>query len=273
MEQFATALHVFSATFGSILKVLAVIFLPISLLESVILGRMNTASVALQAVTQAADVTTANVEKLSALLFQVMTQEFLLFAIALFLQPVGIIAIAKITKQYIDGEKIEAGKAISEALNQMPAIIITGLIFGVLVFLGSLVIVPGVYFGIAWALYYFCIAFEEKKGMEALRSSKALVQGKWLRTAGYLFLLSFVSVLWNSVFEVICSFLGDGLAANLLYQALCYISVGFVAVGQCLLYLNRKAVKEGACVFDSGYIDGTAEETTDAAEEEKNEHK
>ena len=42
-------------------------------------------------------------------------------------------AIARMVKQFIDGEKIEAGKAISEALNHMPAILITGFIFGAVV--------------------------------------------------------------------------------------------------------------------------------------------
>ncbi|MBR4283135.1 MAG: hypothetical protein IKT48_00295, partial [Anaerotignum sp.] len=186
----------------------------------------------------------------------------------------------KMTKQYIDGEKVEASKAIGEALNHMPAIIITGIIFGALVLLGSFVIVPGIYFGIAWGLYYFCIAFEGKSGWEALRGSKALVQGKWLKTCGYFFLLSCVSVVWNSVFDLICSFFPEGMAVDILYQFLCYISVGFIAVGKCLLYLNRKAVAEGACVFDTGFVRDfggedipaePVEGTVDGVDEEKTE--
>ena len=46
--------------------------------------------------------------------------------------------------------------------------------------------------------------------------------------------------------------------ASVLYQFLCYISVGFVAVGECLLYLNRKAVAEGACVFGTAFVDDVA---------------
>ncbi|MBR3910676.1 MAG: hypothetical protein IKJ54_05205, partial [Anaerotignum sp.] len=106
-------------------------------------------------------------------------------------------------------------------------------------------------------------------------------QGKWLRTAGYLFLLSCVAMLWNSVFQLICSFLGESVMADVLYQFLCYISVGFVAVGECLLYLNRKAVAEGACVFGTAFVDDVAvanntpvepvEGTVDGVQEEKTE--
>lgn len=280
-ELVATAMHIFAATFGSFVKVLMFIFLPISLLEGVILGRMTATSAAIDGISQMASPSNANIQEMMGLFMQMMTQEFLLYAVAMFLQPVGTIAIAKMVKQFIDGEKIEAGKAISEALNHMPAILITGFIYGALVLLGSFVIIPGVYFGIAWGLYAFCIAFEDKKGWDALRGSKALVQGKWWRTLGYLFLLSCVSMLWNSVFQLICSFFGESTMANVMYQFLCYISVGFVAVGECLLYLNRKAVADGACVFGTAFVDDVAsakdmpaepvEGTVDGTAEEKTE--
>ena len=280
-ELVATAMHIFAATFGSFVKVLMFIFLPISLLEGVILGRMTATSAAIDGISQMASPSNANIQEMMGLFMQMMTQEFLLYAVAMFLQPVGTIAIAKMVKQFIDGEKIEAGKAIYEALNHMPAILITGFIYGALVLLGSFVIIPGVYFGIAWGLYAFCIAFEDKKGWDALRGSKALVQGKWWRTLGYLFLLSCVSMLWNSVFQLICSFFGESTMANVMYQFLCYISVGFVAVGECLLYLNRKAVADGACVFGTAFVDDVAsakempaepvEGTVDGAAEEKTE--
>lgn len=257
------ALHVFSAMFGSFLKVLVFLFLPISLLESVILERMNQAQGYLLHIDATMGPSQTQMQEMLNMLMNLLTQEFLLYAVAMFLQPVGAIAIAKMVKQYMDGEKVQAGKAISEALNHMPAILITGFIYGALVLLGSFVIVPGIYFGIAWGLYTCCIAFEEKKGWDALRSSKALVQGKWWRTFGYLLLLACVSVLWNSVFELICSFFGEGMITNMVYQFLCYISVGFVAVGECLLYLNRKAVADGACVFGTGFVNAATAKTED----------
>ena len=249
-EQFAAALHVFAANFRSILKVLLVIFLPIALVEYVLLQRME----AVSAVINGLDAATVDPGYMAGMFSHMLMQELLLGAVAVFLQPVGVIAIGKIAKQYLDGEKIEAMKAISEALTHMPAIIITGILYGVLVMLGSFVIVPGIYFGIAWGFYYFCIGFEGKKGWEALRSSKALVQGKWWKTFGYMLLLSCVSILWNSVFELLCSFFGNNVVSGIAYHILSYISVGFVAVGEALLYLNRRAVAEGACVFDRGFV-------------------
>ena len=281
MELVSASMQTFAAIFGSFLKVLMFLFLPISLLESVILGRMTDTSAAIDSISQLTTPSNANVQEMVALFTQMMTQEFLLYAVAMFLQPVGNIAVAKMVKQYLDGEKVEAGKAIGEALNHMPAILITGFIYGSLVLLGSFVIVPGVYFGIAWGLYACVIAFEDKKGWDALRASKELVQGKWWKTLGYLFLLSCVAMLWNTAFDFLCGFMGEGLKRDLFYQFLCYISVGFTAVGECLLYLNRKAVAEGACVFGTAFVDDITpasdvpaepvEGTVDGVEEEKTE--
>ena len=264
IELVASSMHIFAAIFGSFVKVLLFIFLPISLLEGVILQRMSQMQGVMLHIDASVGPNPEQMQQMLGMMMQMLTQEFLLYAVAMFLQPVGAIAIARMVKQFIDGEKIEAGKAIGEALNHMPAILITGFIYGALVLLGSFVIVPGVYFGIAWGLYACCIIFEEKKGWDALRASKALVQGKWWKTLGYLFLLSCIAMLWNSVFQLACSFLGEGMKADFLYQFLCYISVGFTAVGECLLYLNRKAVAEGACVFGTGFVDEFASSETPA---------
>ena len=281
LELVSASMQTFAAIFGSFLKVLIFIFLPISLLESVILGRMTATSAAIDTISRLQTPSNANVQEMVALFAQMLTQEFLLYAVAMFLQPVGSIAIAKMVKQYVDGEKIEAGKAIGESLNHMPAILLTGFIYGALVLLGSFVIVPGIYFGIAWGLYACCIAFEGKKGWDALRRSKELVQGKWWRTLGYLLLLSCVAMLWNTAFDFFCSFMGESFAKDLLYQFLCYISIGFTAVGECLLYLNRNAVANGACVFGTAYVDDLSsvddmpaepvEGTVDGVVEEKTE--
>ena len=88
-------------------------------------------------------------------------------------------------------------------------------------------------------------------------------------------------MLWNTAFDFLCGFMGEGLKRDLFYQFLCYISVGFTAVGECLLYLNRKAVAEGACVFGTAFVDDITpasdvpaepvEGTVDGVEEEKTE--
>ena len=137
------------------------------------------------------------------------------------------------------------GTALSEAFTMMPTIVITGIIYGVMIFLGSIVIVPGVYYSIAWGLYLYAIGLSGQKGWDALRYSKGLVKGRWWRTFGYMWLLSIIAMLWNSAFELIYTFAPDGIASDILYHFLCYFSAAFVAVGETLLFINREGITYG----------------------------
>ena len=247
IEQLSAAFHVFSANISSVLKVMAVIFLPISLVGVLISDRMLTAYTLFQQIIPAGD-TTAHVDAslLMDTTYQILINYGLLYMVSLFLEPVGVIAIAKMVKQYIDGKEISMGEALSESFSLMPGIIVTGIIYGGLVFLGSMIVIPGIYLSIAWGFYLFAMGLSGKKGWDALKYSKSLVKGKWWRTFGYFWLLSIIAILWNSVFELICSFAPEGIAGDMLYQFLCYFSAAFAAVGETLLFINREAITFGA---------------------------
>lgn len=261
IELLSAAFHVFSASIGAVMKIMAVIFLPISLLGVLIGDRMMSAYGVFQQFTQM-DISAINQAELFTTVYHIMLNYGLMLMVTLFLEPVGIIAVAKIVKQSVDGKKISMGGALAEAFSLMPTIIVTGMIYGVLIFLGSMVIVPGIYFSIAWGLYLFGIGLSGKKGWDALKYSKALVKGKWWRTFAYLWLLSIVTMLWNSVFQLIYVFLPEGFASDVLYQFLCYFSAAFVAVGETLLFLNREAITFGICpMSDAPTAEASAEDT------------
>lgn len=263
MEQLSAAFHVFSANISSVIKVMAIIFLPISILQSVVLSRMTADTQLLSQLLQTGNEFASGYSNLMTVgegtkymlhvdfstleqaLMQTLTNELLYYAIVLFLQPVGIIAIAKVVRQYIGARDISVKEALADAFSLMPTIIVTGIIYGILMILGYMVIVPGIYFNIAWGFYLFCIGLNGKKGWNALKYSKELVKGKWWRTFAYLWLLSIVAMLWNSVFQLIYVFAPAGIASDILYQFLCYFSLAFVAVGKALLFINREAITFG----------------------------
>lgn len=259
IEQLSAAFHVFAANVGSVIKVMAIIFLPISILEVIISGRMLNAYTVFQQLAQVG-ATLSNQSDFLASAYQVLINSGLMYMISLFLQPVGIIAIAKVVKQYIEGKEVSFGTALSEAFTMMPTIVITGIIYGVMIFLGSIVIVPGVYYSIAWGLYLYAIGLSGQKGWDALRYSKGLVKGRWWRTFGYMWLLSIIAMLWNSAFELIYTFAPDGIASDILYHFLCYFSAAFVAVGETLLFINREGITYGVYPAYSAAAEAPAED-------------
>ncbi len=260
VELLSRAFHVFSVNFGAVIKVMAVIFLPISILQSIILDRMTANSAILNGFLQAGDLMAADHANLMTALMQTVTNELLYFAVVLFLEPVGVIAVAKLTRQCIEKEELSVKRALSEAMALEPTIIVSGIFYAVLVFVASMIILPGIYLSIAWCLYLYCIGLGDRKGWDSLRHSKELVRGRWWRTFGYYVLLSVISMLWNSVFELIYTFGEANTAKDILYYFLCYFSGSFVATGMALLFLNREALAGGLRFGRDGVIDGQAVE-------------
>lgn len=240
MELVSKTLLIFSQNIEGILLVMAVVFLPISLLDSIILERLNAINLFLNSM-QTPAMILENRENIMQATYRAIADGILSMAVALFLQPVGTIAIAKMVKQRIDGVEPSAKKALKEALALEPVIIVSGLISGALITLGSIVIIPGIWLSILWVLYLYCIGLRGRKGWDALRHSAELVRGRWWRTFGYLFVLGLIGILWNMVFRGIYIFAGTNHMTTALYNFLAYFSFAFITVGEALLFINREA--------------------------------
>ncbi len=242
MELLSVTFHIFAANIRAIGTILMVVFLPISILESIISGRMLRAYTVFQELIQTG-VSLSNEGAFFQAAYQVLFHMGLIFAVSLFLQPVGTIAVAKLVKQALGQEKISCREALEEAFALMPTIVVAGILYGIVIFFTSFFIVPGVYFGVVWVFYLCAIGLSGKGGAESLRYSKELVQGKWWKTFGYLLLLLSIAMLWNSAFQLIYVFLPNERVGDVVYQLLCYFSSAFVAVGEALLFLNREAIR------------------------------
>ena len=271
IEQLSAAFHVFAANIKSILKVMLVVFLPISILESIINGRMLSAYTVFQQIAQAG-VSLSNEADFFQAAYQVLFHSGLTLLVSLFLQPVGTIAIAKVVKQFVTKQEVSFGTALGEAFSLMPTIVVSGIIYGVLIVLASMIIVPGIYLSVAWVFYLYAIGLSDKKGMEPMRYSKSLVKGKWWRTLGYLLLLSVIAMLWNSAFQLIYSFFPNESIGDAVYQFLCYFSAAFVTVGEVLLFLNRESITYGMPT-ETAAEDTPAESVTGTVEGEPEENK
>ena len=105
IEQLSAAFHVFAANIKPILKVLLIVFLPISILESIINGRMLNAYTVFQQIAQAG-VSLSNEADFFQAAYQVLFHSGLTLLVGLFLQPVGTIAIAKMVKQFVTKQEI-----------------------------------------------------------------------------------------------------------------------------------------------------------------------
>lgn len=243
MELLSMTFSEFIRNIKGILYVMVAVFFPLSLLESVISTRMNAINSFL-ATMQAAGTILEEKEAMQ-ILFQMLTGSLLAAAVALFLAPVGTAAIAKMVKQSVDGEEYDVKTALKDAFPLMPTFIVVGVINFVLVSLGCLVIIPGIWLTVLWVFYVYCISLGGRKGWDSLRHSGELVHGHWWRTFGYTIVLACVSSLWSLLVILPFSFIelmgGENFVLTVLQNFLTYFSNSFVCIGMALLFINRES--------------------------------
>lgn len=243
MELLSMTFSEFIRNIKGILYVMVLPFLPISLLESVITTRMNAITSFLATVQTAGRI--LEEKEIMQILFHELTGSLIAAAISLFLVPVGTAAVAKMLKQSVDGEEPDIKTALEEAFFLMPTFIVTGVIYGVLVMLGSFLIIPGIWLSVLWTLYLYCICLGDRKGWDSLRHSGELVRGRWWRTFGYMFVLTCIASLWDLIITMPFSFAELAGKANFVVTALQhflgYFSNSFVYIGMALLFINRES--------------------------------
>lgn len=91
------------------------------------------------------------------------------------------IALVRYIKQTLLKETAEDWKInINNSAKFIGPMIFVGILNAILVFAGTLLlIIPGIIFGVWFTFAYYTILFENKKGVEALKTSKAMVVGRW----------------------------------------------------------------------------------------------
>lgn len=262
-EIMAIAMRLFAANIKVIGAGMLVIALPISILLTLIQTRvLSTNEIMLQLAETQYAISEAN---LSVLMQQMMTNNVLLMAVTVFLEPIFVIGVAKAAKWRLEGRGVSAGKAFGEAMTLEPTVVKVGIVYMVLFLLGTLLVIPAIYLGVIWCLYLYCIALGGRRGVDALGHSRVLVRSRWWRTFGFLFILSAVTFCWNYLFSWIFSLFPDTFAVNCAYNCVTYMTEGFVVSATAILFLNRESGLFGMAALQE------LEEHKEEREEEKTE--
>lgn len=97
--------------------------------------------------------------------------------------------------QQLRGEKAGIGEILSHGLQSLFRVLGTGLLVGLLVGLGILLIVPGIWLAVRFFVAVPVTVMEGKAGGSAMERSSALVRGSGWKIFGALFLLGIVYVI------------------------------------------------------------------------------
>lgn len=241
IEILSITMNLFIKNFKEIILVVAMLFFPISILNAMIMDKLNSSTLIIMKLVEAGGLMQSFPAN-SQVFVTFFENHILQMMVLLILEPVGIIAIARIIKSYLYNEPIQVQQAIGEAMNCIGAIIITGIPYGILVFLASLCFIfPGIYLGIVWIFYIYAIGLRGVKGWNALAYSKEITRRKFWKTLLFAMVFSFISAGWDWAFSTVLLMAPENIATDILYYTLAYISGSFAFVGMTVLFMNREA--------------------------------
>lgn len=266
-ELIAIGFRMFLGNFKTILFGLVIICLPISVLSSLIQTRMAGTLNIMNAISEA-QYAVSNAEMIQVLQRYTL-ENLLIIAVSVFLEPIFTIGVAKAVKARLEGREVNRTKVFSDALLLEGTIVQVGFVYAVLVFLGSLILFPGIFMAVNWMFYVYCIGLCDRKGMDALRHSKDLVRGRWWKTFGYLIVLYMVGIFWNMMIQMAFLPFGEGFVVNTVYTLVTYLTNGFLACVITIFFLNRESGLFGMRDLQQEeftVIDGVAQERSEETE-------
>ena len=253
------------ARFGDLVKAVAVVIVPISILTAVTLllvtpaedpfGRLSDPEYA-ESITTGEQLAAEIDGGAIALMFAGVLLAGILSALA---AQLATAATFKIVARAYLGLEQDWTDSLAFAGRRFWPIVWLQLIYGLLVSLGLLAfVVPGLYFAVAWTVAVPALLFENLRGRAALSRSRELVRGRWWPTLG---LLAVVSIVTGIVATVIAMVVGAVIPANgELAEAVAegfangiggVVTMPFTAVAITVLFFDLLVRKEG---FDTAEL-------------------
>lgn len=220
-EMLHIAKKVYFDNFRTLLFIIIIIFFPINIISSILEANIAKiySAVNFDAILQNPELFEKFI--LSGENKQVALYNFIFMMIQIFFIPLGVMAVAKVTNDFIYGGKTQYKHAILDSFSKGASLVITILLYGIIVFLGigviTMIFFGNVLFGkgilfsstylmgifvlfifylILFCYFYFyvyAVALSEKKGFSALKHSVKLVKGRWFKTLGIILLFGFVN--------------------------------------------------------------------------------
>ena len=157
-----------------------VVFLPISILNLAVPFPTENLS----------ELASMDTDKINELLVYAWT----VIAINVTFSPLFISASTYVAKRHIEGRAPELQGVMEVTLFKWGKLILTGAMYVSAVAVGSLLLIPGFFLAVAFNFFPNLFAVRGEWGIKCFIESYKLVKGRWIRTAGFLFLINFLSL-------------------------------------------------------------------------------
>jgi hypothetical protein len=160
------------------------------------------------------------------------------------LYPVAIAATTNAIAEQYRGRDVSFGGALRYALENLVRVTGTWVLVTLILMLGFLLLVlPGIYLALSFALVWPVMIIDRLYGMQAIRRSRELMRGNFSRALGIFVVSALIGVVLGSGAQLV---LGQvpvvGILATPLVQS---VSAAYATAAQIVLYFDIRCRKEG----------------------------
>jgi hypothetical protein len=244
-EMLDAGIKIYRNRFGTMLKAVAVVIVPVQVLQILVALSLPDTSVSAGTTTTTAD--GSEWAGVAALL--------LILVINIVSSTLAQAACLKTVSDTYLGTDTDWRGSLRFGVQWLGSLLWLTLIFGVLVLLGFVAcIVPGVWLYVAWSVAVPALLIEDARGFQALSRSFNLVRGRWWPTAGTLLLANLLATALAFGFGLLAlPFLFAGRdndfvfdLANGVFSAVAGVAtIPFVAAVIAVIYFDLRVRKEG----------------------------
>jgi hypothetical protein len=240
-------IKVYRNKFGTMLKAVAVVIVPVQVLNVLIQLSLPDSGTTTTGTGTAATSDGSGWAGIAALL--------LIFVVTVVSSTLAEAACLKAVSDTYLGTDTDWRGSLRFGFHRLGSLLWLTLIHGVLLLLAfAACIVPGIWLYAAWSVAVPALLIEDERGLKALNRSFRLVRGRWWPTAGTLLLANLLAAAVAFGFGILALplvFAGDGndflvdLANGILGAVASVITIPFIAAVIAVIYFDLRVRKEG----------------------------
>jgi hypothetical protein len=245
------AIRIYRARFASLVKAVAVVVAPVSVLGALVqVSASPDANNLVRTPGDTAPDTLGDLGDFWAFLAGILVVGLLTFVAS---QLATAASLRIVSGAYLD-EEPEWRESLRFAVSKLRSLLWLAVVFAVLLGLATLAcIVPGIYFYVAWAVAVPVLLIEDVRGRRALKRSRALVRGRWWSTAAVVVLsLILAAIVQAALSGLLLGVLArggndvvDAVAGAVANTAASALTTPFTAAVIAAVYFDLRVRKEG----------------------------
>jgi hypothetical protein len=169
----------------------------------------------------------------------IMSSSMIILGLYMLFVPLCASAVTSVAATFLSNGKVTAEGILDASLARWGRLIWTTVLYGSIVFLSAFLVIPAVFFGIAFCFYPNAIALNGSGGFASLKGSHDAVKGRWFRTLGFLIFTNILSIGASMLLGYALSWIPYNIVTIIVTSLLGQLVATFFTVAKAVWFLNK----------------------------------